>query len=491
MPDKKDEAILQLTEALNEATAKLKEQDAAIKELTAKPGLLGKVTHVLGDMLILDDRVIMDKPTRKELKNLEEGTYVHITQGQCGQVGIVASVPIPPRPAMTMKVGEILPDGRVFIDSGQGNLIPLRKCEIKCEVGDRLLLAGEDPTTAIAIENLGKETKHFQFTDELGVTWDDIGGLEAAKKDMREAIEYPILYAKFYEAMGKRPLKGVLLEGPPGCGKTLLAKAAASALSKIHGKTAVTSGYIYVKGPEVLSKWVGEAEGTIRSLFAMAREHKKKHGYPAILFVDECEALLSRRGSGLSSDMEKTIVPSFLAELDGLSDSGAMVILATNRAERLDSAVVRDGRIDRKIRVSRPDKKETTEIFNIHLSKVPSARRNLKSLSAHAAERLFSRDYILCDVSLSIYDHPTAFTLGHVASGAMVAGIVDKATSIILRHSIDNRLRDVPTLETIHLEQAVAQTYDEQRFIDHTADISLYAENKGAKVEGITKTSAV
>jgi len=120
-----------------------------------------------------------------------------------------------------------------------------------------------------------------------------------------------MIHSDLYQALGKRPIKGVLLEGPPGCGKTLLAKAAAGAISKLHGKAASATGYIYVKGPEVLSKWVGVAEESIRNLFTMARMHQKKHGYPAIIFVDECESLLSRRGSGVSSDMDKTIVPAF------------------------------------------------------------------------------------------------------------------------------------------------------------------------------------
>ena len=487
--DKKDKAIADLQAALEEATTKLQEQDAMIKQMTKLPGFLGQITHVLPKgRVVLDGRMLIEKPDN--IKKLEEDDIVHITQTMGGGIGIVDIIKLPDKPAMIMKVAEVLPDGRALIDLGNGNMIPIKKLNgHKVEVGDRLLLGGSGPLSAVVMENLGKESNRFQFSDDLGITWDDIGGQVAAKAAMREAIEYPILHAELYKAMGKRPIKGVLLEGPPGCGKTLLAKAAAGALSKIHGKAAAQSGYIYVKGPEVLSKWVGEAEFTIRALFMMAAEHKKKHGYPAIIFIDECEALLSKRGTGVSSDMEKTIVPSFLAEMDGLGDSAAMVILATNRSERLDPAVVRDGRVDRRIRVDRPGREDTADIFRIHLQRVPSAYESAQELATHAADQVFNHDHVLCHVDVSSGER-LAFTLGHCVSGAMVAGVVDRATSIVLHDAITNKRHKVVDLEPAHLEHAVGQVREELRAVDHSDDIRELAERRGEKVKAIYRVVA-
>lgn len=491
MPDARDEAITSLTGVVDELTAKLKEQDDAIQKLVSKPAKLGKITHILpGNVVVVNGSAMVDLPP-KLVKKVQEGCWVHIVEGM-GTLGIVDVIDIPEHPMTTMKVAEVLEDGRYLLDIGNGNLVPIKRQNgIKAEVGDRILLGGNGPTDAIALENLGKDTKKFQFSDELNVSWDDIGGLELAKRDMIEAIEYPIRYASMYKAMGKKPIKGVLLEGPSGCGKTLLAKAAAGALAAIHGKSANTSGYIYVKGPEVLSKWVGEAEATIRSLFAMAREHKAKHGYPAIVFIDESDALLGRRGSGVSSDMEKTIVPSFLAELDGLTDSGAMVILATNLAHRLDSAIVRDGRIDRRIRIGRPDEKGAAEIFGIHLRKVPSCHKNYDRLATHGAKQLFDSARGIAHVHTDVYDKPILFTLGHCASGAMIAGVVDRATSIVLHERIaNNDFKGTPVLESIHIDEAVKRVHVEMMSVDHRSDIDYMAEQGGAKVRSISRAVA-
>jgi len=493
-PSPKDKTITDLTAALTQAAAKLKEQDEILKQMAELPGLTARVTHLLkDDLILLDGHIIMETP--KKLKGkLKVGTWLHVSKSPMGGVGIIDTVEVPETPAIVMTVAMVTKDMatntvRVFLDGGPGHLLPVQELSPtlgKVEVGDRLVLGGS-PGASIALENLGKETKRFQLSDDLGVSWDDIGGLSEAKLAMREAIEYPSLYAHLYKALGKRPIKGVLLEGPPGCGKTMLAKAAAVALAKTYGKTAQQSGYIYVKGPEVLSKWVGEAESTIRMLFQMAREHKSAHGYPAIIFIDEAEALLSKRGMGVSSDMEKTIVPSFLAELDGLGDSGSLCLLATNRSERLDPAIVRDGRIDRRVRVKRPNREATTEIFEIHLSKIPACRTEkvFKPLADYAAKQVFSPERIIARVDIGLEDH-LLFDLGHCISGAMVAGIVDKATSIALHKAIADGDHKNLSIGEDHISKAVSQTHSEMKSIDHTDDIATLAQLLGGKVRSTT-----
>jgi proteasome-associated ATPase len=303
---------------------------------------------------------------------------------------------------------------------------------------------------------------------------------------LREAIEYPVIHKELYKSLGKKPIKGVLLEGPPGCGKTMLAKAAAGAISKLHGKAASATGYIYVKGPEVLSKWVGEAEGTIRQLFNMARAHRDKYGYPAIVFIDECESLLSRRGTGVSSDIDKTIVPAFLAELDGLEESGAMVILATNRPDRLDPAVVREGRVDRRIQVLRPNQTDSAHTFKLYLQKVPTCQ-DPEAISKHAAEYLFSPSAGLL-VLTTAHGDTFPFTLGHIASGAMIAGIVDRATSLVLHRAIETGSSSKKAMELTeeHVLGATQEVQAAMRLIDHSDDIRALAEAKNTKITQIT-----
>ncbi len=496
MSDARDEAIEQLKTALTEVTAKLKEQDKILKDLAEPPGMLARLTNIIPadkdkpEKLIIDDRLFVLRPENMKKTKLEIGDYLHVGKSTMGSVAIIDRIDLPPQPMAVMKVAEITDQGRVFLDAGNDSVIPLHKNSLKgVETGDRLVVGGPSPFLAIAIENLGHTEKHFQFNDELNISWVDIGGQIHAKAMLREAIEFPVIHQDLYKSLGKKPIKGVLLEGPPGCGKTLLAKAAAGAISKLHGRAASMSGYIYVKGPEVLSKWVGEAEATIRNLFNMARAHRQKHGYPAIVFIDECESLLSRRGTGISSDMDKTIVPAFLAELDGLNESGAMVILATNRPDRLDPAVVREGRIDRRIRVERPNQTDSEQIFNIYLKQVPTCS-DAKAVSAEAAEYLFSPSSGLLRLTTAEGD-TFPFTLGHIASGAMLAGIVDRSTSLVLHEAINsgNRGKEDIALTAEHVQSATGEVLAAMRKVDHSDDIRALAETRRTKIVGVAAYS--
>jgi len=490
--DVKDAAIEQLKEALTQVTEKLKEQDKILKDLAEPPGMLARLTNIVPankdhpERLIIDDRLFVLRPENFKKTKLEIGDYLHVGKSKMGSVALVDKIELPPQPMAVMKVAEITEDGRVLLDAGNDSVIPLHKNPLKgVETGDRLVIGGPSPFLAIAIENLGHSDKKFQFNDDLNISWADVGGQKSAKEQMREAIEFPIVHADIYKMLGKKPIKGVLLEGPPGCGKTLLAKAAAGAISKLHGKMASASGYIYVKGPEVLSKWVGEAESTIRNLFNMARAHRMKHGYPAIVFIDECEALLSRRGSGISSDMDKTIVPAFLAEMDGLNDSGAMVILATNRPDRLDPAVVREGRVDRRIRVDRPNQTDAGEIFQIYLKKVPTCI-DPKGVAEQSADHLFSESTGL--LRLTTADGETfPFTMGHVSSGAMIEGIVDRATSIVMHNAVASgaKSKTALALTVDHIHTAAGVVREVLRKVDHTDDIKALAENRRTKIVGV------
>ncbi len=334
------------------------------------------------------------------------------------------------------------------------------------ELGDRVIL---DPGMIIVMQNLGKDEERFAYDEVTHLTWNDIGGLEQEKREMVEAIEAPHRHKDLYRFYGKKPVKGVLLYGPPGCGKTMLGKASATSLAQIYGHQ-TSSGFMYVKGPEILDKYVGVAEATVRQLFERARRHYRKEGYPAVIFIDEADAILGKRGSGKSSDMERTIVPMFLTEMDGLEDSDAVVILATNRPDTLDPAIVRDGRIDRKIKIGRPSQADAIDIFKLYLSGVPQSGGNmLDSLAERASAALFSPEYVLQTVMTNEGTTPRALTLAHIVNGGMVAGIVDKATSFAMGRAIATGKRDGITCQD--LIDAVGSTLRQNRDLDHTDDI--------------------
>lgn len=351
--------------------------------------------------------------------------------------------------------------------------------------GDRVVL---DMQKSIVMKNMGKNEKKYTLTSDVNVSWEDIGGLEEAKKQMREAIEAPHKMQEHYAFYRKKPMKGILLYGPPGCGKTLLAKAATTALANIYDAKdaeAMGSGYIYIKGPEILTKWVGESEAIIRQLFIRAREHKAKHGFPAIIFIDEAEAIFRKRGSGISSDIENTIVPMFLAEMDGLDDTGALIILATNRPDILDPAVVRDGRIDRKIRVSRPTAESAKDIFRIHLKDIPLYNGySREELAEYAAENVFCDKHSFYEVHEEKDKH--FFTLSHILNGGMIAGIVDQATSFAMRRD-EEQSGDLTGLSKDDIEKAVTFVHQQNIDLDHEEAIKEFVEAKQLTPVKITK----
>jgi len=315
-----------------------------------------------------------------------------------------------------------------------------------------------------------------------GPTWDDVIGQSSAKKALREAVEGMTKHADIYRRYGRRSPKGVLLHGPPGNGKTMLAKAAATALGSSQG------GFRYVRGPEVNHPYFGESERQIREMFAAARQHKARHGVPQVLFLDEAEALLSHR---TSKSVLGSIVTTFLVEMDGLDDSGAFVVLATNRPESIDSAVLREGRIDRKILVGRPTRDDAHDLFSHALRGRPLDCAELgvdidlrAELAACAVRDLYDPAHLLYVFRLADGTRKHV-TLGDFTSGAQITALVDAAASFAIAREIETRRETGIRVEDVH--SAIVQTLTEQRDLHHPADLAAFAEDFADRITGLER----
>ncbi|HEX9695736.1 MAG TPA: proteasome ATPase [Actinomycetota bacterium] len=240
----------------------------------------------------------------------------------------------------------------------------------RLRAGDSLLV---DPRSGYAYERLPKpEVEELVLEEVPDVTYEHIGGLKQQIEAIYDAVELPFLHSELFNEHELKPPKGVLLYGPPGCGKTLIAKAVANSLAKKvaerYGRPDARSFFLNIKGPELLNKYVGETERQIRLIFQRAKE-KSEEGFPVIVFFDEMDSIFRTRGSGVSSDVENTIVPQLLSEIDGVETlSNVIVIGASNREDMIDPAILRPGRLDVKIKIERPDEDSAAEIFKIYLT---------------------------------------------------------------------------------------------------------------------------
>ena len=306
---------------------------------------------------------------------------------------------------------------RVKRKGGDSLILPIKPADVgkptTLPVGTKVLTSEKAVLGVMPEELIEKEEiPHFNL-----IEWEEIGGLKSQVQKIRDTVELPVTHGSLYKEYGISASRGIVLYGPPGCGKTMVAKAIASQMLK--GTKLTKDSFIYLKGGEMLSPFVGEAEAGIKAIFDRARHNFKKTGNRSVIFIDEAEAILPRRGSRFSSDVDTTIVPTFLSEMDGFEENATFIILATNFLSQLDEAVIRPGRIDLAVEISRPTEEDAEDIFNIYLSATKTQEKS-KDLAKKAAKAMMKSGR--SDIS-----------------GALVKNLVDKAATIAIKREVEDK----------------------------------------------------
>jgi proteasome-associated ATPase len=366
----------------------------------------------------------------------------------------------------------------------------------RLSVGDHLLY---DPRSGYVIEKLPKsESEELVLEEVPDVDYEHIGGLQKELEHVRDAVELPFLHAELFADFKLSAPKGVLLYGPPGCGKTLIAKAVATSIAKklghLTGKE-IRSYFLHVKGPELLNKYVGESERQVREVFKKAKE-RAADGNPVIVFFDEMDALFRTRGTGISSDIESTIVPQFLSEIDGVERlRNVIVIGASNRQDLIDPAVLRAGRLDVKVKVGRPDAAAARDIFSKYLSiELPFAPEELaqhggdrnalvEKLTTLTVEVMYaaSEENKFIEVTYANGEKEVLY-FKDFASGALIEGIVSRAKKYAVKRAI---AKEGVGLRSEDLIRAIREEFKEHEDLPNTTNPDDWAKVAGKKGEKI------
>ena len=497
-----------LTSTLQEAKEKLQILKEKVAQLSAPPNNYGVFLGANGDGTVDIDisgrkwRVNID-PALKG-KNLVVGQEVIVNSGMN-----VVDIKGAERHGDVVKIKERIEDELAIVSlrTDEERVVRIAESlkEETLKTGDNVLL---NHTTSMLMEKLPKREVEDLLLEEVpNIGYTDIGGLDTQIEAIRDAIELPYLYPKEYEEFNLSPPKGVLLYGPPGCGKTLIARAVASSIAervrKESGNDEVRGYFINIKGPELLNKYVGETERKIREVFQKARD-KSREGFPVIIFFDEMDSLFRSRGMGISSDMESTLVPQFLSEIDGVENLRDVIVIgASNRQDLLDPAVLRPGRLDIKIKIDRPNPEGAKDIFAIYLTpELPFAKNtcqqfggDTQAIADHFIDEAVREMYATTDenrfieVTYARGERETLFFKDFV-SGAMIENIVSRAKKSAIKRFIGSDGTD-KGMCLDDLKAAIREEYHENEDLPNTTNPDDWAKISGRKGEKIVNIRAL
>ena len=472
-----------------------------VEKLTQPPSgygvIVGKNDDSTIDILTSGRKMRVAIHPEIDFESLERGAEVVLNESFN-----VVKVRIPEVIGEVVHLKEILEDGVRAVVTGRGD--DERVCELADSIRGTILRSGDllrmDPKTNLLLERLSQpEVEHLLLEEVPDISYDDIGGLDLQIEQIADAVELPFLFGDLFAEHQLPAPKGILLYGPPGCGKTLIAKAVANSLAKkvslANGGDKAKSYFINIKGPELLNKYVGETERQIRLVFQRARE-KSEEGWPVIVFFDEMDSMFRTRGTGISSDMESTIVPQLLAEIDGVEGlRNVIVIGATNREDLIDPAILRPGRLDVKIRIERPDANAAKQIFARYLTnELPIAKEiieengdsvdtAIKCMIDKTVAEMYRQDEQnrFLEVTYQNGDRDVMY-FKDFSSGAMIENIVRRAKKLAIKRLIATGERGIKLEDLI---TSIRQEFKEHEDLPNTTNPDDWAKISGKKGERI------
>ncbi len=497
--------VAEREEIMVEAQDTIEKLEAALQKVTSPANRIGTFVTafpkydegrpaMLAQIVVGGSEFYCNVDPRLDLRGFRRGTRVLVNEAYVvvGDLGYDRAGPV-------VKIAELLGNDRIRVggEAGQQSAILFRSellAKEKLKPGDDVRA---DANFRVALEVLARSKSNEYYLDTVPeLPWEKVGGQHEAITAIREAIEGPLLHPELYAKFHHATPKGFLLYGPPGCGKTLIGKATAWNLTQqLRAQTGqeMREFFMHIKGPEILNMWVGESERIVREIFATARE-KRREGYLPFVFIDEAESILGTRRAGRWNNILSTLVPMFCTEMDGLESlNDAVIIIASNRADLIDPAILRPGRIDRKIKVNRPTRDGAQEIYRIYLTpnlpydpSLIAEKGGADAVVAHLVDRVIDAQFAHRDenrfLSITLRSGRREILYrGDLVSGAIIASIVERAKALAIKRALaagkDGGISEDDLLISLEAEYAENDifpptdiTEDWLHLIDHDAE---------------------